>query len=175
MVLTTLFSGDSLISPQWSSGMSNAEGRQEGDYDILPLRNSMILKIYTMYYQCFNMNIQYDDVIWMMSKLALSCVMLCIFSGMWDQRFNRDGGGRVWLSSLLQEVCWTSEWEYMIFFICFCLFTSGLLSNTWLYQNNLKRIGNINVKCFFSHPSQTPQRASMMYRALFWEGCLITL
>ncbi|KAM6913366.1 uncharacterized protein PEZ65_013921 [Lycodopsis pacificus] len=32
---------DGLDSPQWSSGLSNAEGRQEGDYDILPLRNKV--------------------------------------------------------------------------------------------------------------------------------------
>ncbi|XP_075942253.1 uncharacterized protein LOC142944926 [Anarhichas minor] len=32
---------DGLNSPQWSSGLSNAEGRQEGDYDILPLRNKV--------------------------------------------------------------------------------------------------------------------------------------
>ncbi|XP_032394362.1 uncharacterized protein LOC116703625 [Etheostoma spectabile] len=28
-------------SPQWSGGLSNAEGRQEGDYDILPLRTKV--------------------------------------------------------------------------------------------------------------------------------------
>lgn len=39
MVLTTLFSGDSLSS----RGMSNAGG--EGDYDVLPIRKSMILII----------------------------------------------------------------------------------------------------------------------------------
>ncbi|XP_026201204.1 uncharacterized protein LOC113152267 isoform X2 [Anabas testudineus] len=32
---------DSLSNPQWSSGLSNTESRQEGDYDVLPLRNKM--------------------------------------------------------------------------------------------------------------------------------------
>ncbi|XP_078125492.1 uncharacterized protein LOC144529977 isoform X3 [Sander vitreus] len=41
MQQNTLPACDSLISPQWSSGLSNAEGRQEGDYDILPLRNTV--------------------------------------------------------------------------------------------------------------------------------------
>ncbi|XP_070703953.1 uncharacterized protein [Pempheris klunzingeri] len=30
-----------VISPQWSSGMGNAEARQEGDYDVLPLRKKI--------------------------------------------------------------------------------------------------------------------------------------
>lgn len=42
MMLTTLFSGDSLNSLQCSSRLSNTE-RQEGDYDILPKRKSMII------------------------------------------------------------------------------------------------------------------------------------
>ncbi|XP_039680748.1 uncharacterized protein LOC120574484 isoform X2 [Perca fluviatilis] len=41
MQQNTLPACDSLNSPQWSSGLSNAEGRQEGDYDILPLRNTV--------------------------------------------------------------------------------------------------------------------------------------
>ncbi|KAM7372102.1 hypothetical protein PAMP_009297 [Pampus punctatissimus] len=31
--------GVSLNSPQWSSGLSDLENKQEGDYDVLPLRN----------------------------------------------------------------------------------------------------------------------------------------
>nr|XP_020472057.1 uncharacterized protein LOC109969483 isoform X2 [Monopterus albus] len=35
----TLPACDSLNNPQWYSGLSSAEDRQEGDYDVLPLRN----------------------------------------------------------------------------------------------------------------------------------------
>ncbi|XP_071329962.1 uncharacterized protein [Trachinotus anak] len=32
---------DSLNDPQWSSGLSNAEDKEDGDYDVLPVRNKM--------------------------------------------------------------------------------------------------------------------------------------
>lgn len=81
-----------------------------------------------------------------------------LFRNVQHQLFTTDRWECVRRSCLLQESFWRSKWE-----------------NVFCNAASFKIPGYTKISRIYYCPFQTPQRASMMFQALFWDIHLITL